>query len=83
MQNLHPEELERWLKNLNVQSKGVITSDLCKSMDEFHAISLIDEINVERKKVGQHIIPAADDMCATALFKGLVQNVSIRIGFHE
>ena len=44
-------------------------------MEEFHAIDLINAINVERKKVGQHIIPASDDMCATALFKGLVQKV--------
>ena len=71
------------LYNLNEQSKGVISSDLCKSMDEFHAIALIDAINVERKKVGQHIIPASDDMCATALFKGLVQKVNTSEGSHD
>ena len=52
-------------------------------MDEFYAVPLIDAINAERTKVGQHVIPASDDMCATALFKGLVQKVYINQGFHD
>ena len=58
--------------------KGSVTSCLCQGMYEFQAIPLIDAINVERIKVGKSSIPASDDMCATALFKGLVQRVSVR-----
>ena len=60
------------MKSLPIEK---ITSKLCNSMNEFHAIELIDAINVERKIRGKHTIPASDDMCATALFKGLVQKV--------
>ena len=46
-------------------------------MGEYLAIPLIDAINKERKKAGKHTIPSSDDMCATALFKGLVQMVKL------
>ena len=61
--------------NLEPQLEGKTTLKLCKSMDEYLAIPLIDAINKERRKVGKHDIPASDDMCATALFKGLAQMV--------
>ena len=46
-------------------------------MDDYFAVPLIDAINEERRKVGKHSIPASDDMCATSLFKGLVQMVNM------
>ena len=63
------------MHNLEPQLEGKTTLKLCKSMDQYLAIPLIDAINKERRKVGKHDIPASDDMCATALFKGLVQMV--------
>ena len=60
-----------------IPTKGMIFSELCRNMDEFQSISLIEAINVERKRVGKSHIPPSDDMCATALFKGLVQKVNI------
>ena len=60
---------------LEPQSEGITTSKLCESMGEYLAIPLMDAINKERKKAGKHTIPSSDDMCATALFKGLVQMV--------
>ena len=49
--------------------------NLCNAMDDFHAISLINAINDERTKRGHNTISPSNDMCATALFKGLVQKV--------
>ena len=46
-------------------------------MGEYLAVPLIHAINKEREKAGKHFIPSADDMCATALFKGLVQMVNL------
>ena len=65
--------------NLEPQSEGEITSKLCESMGEYLAIPLIDAINKEREKDGKHSIPSSDDMCATALFKGLVQMVILYV----
>ena len=48
-------------------------------MGEYLAIPLIDAINKEREKAGKHSIPSSDDMCATALFKGLVQMVKLYV----
>ena len=44
-------------------------------MGSFEASTLINEINNERKKRGLSVIPASDDMCVTALFKGFTQKV--------
>ena len=63
--------------SLKPQVQGKTTSNLCKSMVEYSAIPLIDAINEARKENGKHIIPPSDDMCATALFKGLVQMVKV------
>ena len=63
--------------NLEPQLEGKTTLKLCEGMDKHLAIPLIDAINKERRKVGKHAIPASDDMCATALFKGLVQMVRL------
>ena len=73
--------LQGWqcaIYNLVPQSEGKITSKLCESMGEYLAIPLIDAINKERKKAGKNTIPSSDDMCATALFKGLVQMVKLK-----
>ena len=56
-------------------STTTIKSNLCNSMTEYHSMALINAINVERRKVGKHAIPASDDMCVTALLKGMVQKV--------
>ena len=45
--------------------------------NEFEAVTLINEINKERRKRGLSIIPASDDMCVTALFKGFTQKVRL------
>lgn len=45
-------------------------------MDEFYAVSLINAINAERTKKRLNTIPASNDMCATALIKGLVQKAT-------
>ena len=74
--------LQGWhcaIYNLEPQSEGKTTSDLCESMGEYLAIPLIDAINKEREKAGKHSIPSSDDMCATALFKGLVQMVKLYV----
>ena len=48
----------------------------CNAMEsDFESVTLINEINKERKRRGLSIIPAADDMCVTALFKGFTQKV--------
>ena len=56
-------------------STTTIKSKLCNSMSEYHSMALINAINVERRNVGKHAIPASDDMCVTALLKGMVQKV--------
>ena len=63
------------MEKMVIPSKGMISAHLCRSMDDFQAIPLIDAINVEREKVGKLPIQPSDDMCATALIKGWVQKV--------
>ena len=74
-----PNQTKGWvcaMHKMTVTSDRQITSNLCKSMsDEFNTMSLINAINAERRSVGQPSISASDDMCATALIKGLVQKV--------
>ena len=62
-------------------SMTTIKSKLCNSMNEYHSMALINAINVERRKVGKHAIPACDDMCVTALLKGMVQKVYLLLNF--
>ena len=72
------------MHKMTVTVDGKITSNLCKSMnDEFNTMSLINAINAERRRVGQPSISASDDMCATALIKGLVQKVSTSRNHHQ
>ena len=72
------------MHKMTVTVDGKITSNLCKSMkDEFNTMSLINAINAERRGVGQPSISASDDMCATALIKGLVQKVSTSRNHHQ
>ena len=53
-------------------------ANFCKMIEnEFEAVTLINEINKERRKRGLSVIPASDDMCVTALFKGFTQKVSL------
>ena len=71
------------MHKMTVSVDGKITSNLCESMnDEFNTMSLINSINAERRRVGQPSISASDDMCATALIKGLVQKVSTSRNHH-
>ena len=72
------------MHKMTVSVDGKITSNLCESMnDEFNTMSLINAINAERRSVGQPSISASDDMCATALIKGLVQKVSTSRKHHQ
>ena len=51
-------------------------NNFCNAIEgEFEAVTLINEINKERKRRGLSVIPAADDMCVTALIKGFTQKV--------
>ena len=51
-------------------------NDFCNAIEEeFEAVTLINEINKERKRRGLSVIPAANDMCVTALMKGFTQKV--------
>ena len=53
-------------------------ANFCKMIEnEFEAVTLINEINKERRKRGLSVIPASDDMCVTALFKGFTQKVRL------
>ena len=72
------------MHEMTVRVDGKITSNLCTSMnDEFNTMSLINAINAERRRVEQPSISASDDMCATALIKGLVQKVSTSRNHHQ
>ena len=66
---------ETLVKSTAFLSRQSSDSTLCKSMNEFDTMRLINAINMERTKRGLKKIPASDDMCATALFKGFVQKV--------
>ena len=61
---------------MQIPGSGTVNQELCGKMSEYQAMPLINAINLERNMRGKSTIPASDDMCATALFKGLVQKVS-------
>ena len=63
------------LKSNSIALGQGTNAQMCKAMGSFEAITLINEINNERKKRGLSVIPASDDMCMTALFKGFTQKV--------
>ena len=54
-------------------SRNIITIIIKVSIISTMKASMSDAIHKEREKFGKHFIPSADDICATALFKGLVQ----------
>jgi len=56
-------------------------NNFCNAIEgEFEAVSIINEINKERKRRGLSVIPAADDMCVTALMKGFTQKADRKYG---
>lgn len=72
----------RWsslLKSRSISSGN--GNNFCNAIEgEFEAVTLINEINKERKRRGQSVIPAADDMCVTALMKGFTQKADRKYG---
>ena len=73
------DEWSSILKTRTISSRQGSTPILCQAMGKFEAMNLISAINNERKKRRLSAIPASDDMCTTALFKGLVQKVGLRL----
>ena len=63
------------MKSSSISGNG---NNFCNAIEgEFEAVTLINEINKERKRRGLSVIPAADDMCVTALMKGFTQKVGL------